>query len=231
MFLTSGVKGLSMQLLSLSQGKCEHSRPLLCFFPSTHSPTMHHSLHPLRQCEARNSIRFITEPPEISAFSARSWARDGATDPRMYRTRTHAHGWYPGSQIIDANGAVADGEGGESQSKGQISPTWRKPWKKICCKKDLVCPETKYEQLHCPVFFFNLMHVRKQLNLHMWNHICLQNKIFGRRSVSEECKPLIKTPVLSKALSLFFFFVVKIIEGCWKKHTGVNKTWVRLRST
>lgn len=56
--------------------------------PSTHSPTMHHSLHPLRQCEARNSIRFITEPPEISAFSARSWTREGATDPRMYRTRT-----------------------------------------------------------------------------------------------------------------------------------------------
>lgn len=72
----------------------------------------------------------------------------------------HAHGRYPGSEIIDANGAAVDREGGESQSKGQISPTWRKPWKKICWKKDHVCPEPKYEQLLCPVFF-HLMYVRK----------------------------------------------------------------------
>lgn len=85
---------------------------------------------------------------------------DGATDPHACTERAHAHGWYPSAEIIDANGAVADGEGGESRSRGQISPTWRKPWKKICCKEDLVCPEPKSEQLHGPVhfvFFFFLI--------------------------------------------------------------------------
>lgn len=87
----------------------------------------------------------------------------------------HAHGRYPGSEIIDADGAAVDREGGESQSKGQISPTWRKPWKKICWKIDHVCPEPKYEQLLC-LGCFHLMYIRKQQHLLMWNHICLQIK-------------------------------------------------------
>lgn len=47
--------------------------------------TIQRSPHPLWQCEAGYSIRSITEPPEISAFSACSRARDCETD-----TYTHS---------------------------------------------------------------------------------------------------------------------------------------------
>lgn len=70
--------------------------------------------------------------------------------------RAHAHGRYSDSEIIDADGAAADRGGGTGRSKGQISSAWRKPWKRICWKKDHVCPEPKHEQLLCPVFFIIL---------------------------------------------------------------------------
>lgn len=41
-----------------------------------------------------------------------------------------------------------------------------------------------------------------------------EKKTDWETSDSKECKPLIKTPVSSQALSFPFYFVVKIIEGC-----------------
>ena len=63
--------------------------PLANFFSSTHRSTMQRSLHPPWQFEAWNIIRSITEPLEISAFSACSEARDGETDMLTYGPCTH----------------------------------------------------------------------------------------------------------------------------------------------
>lgn len=87
--MTSGVKGLIKHISLISPSKCEHSLPLPSpLFLPLH-PTIQRSLHPPWQCEAGNSICSITEPLEISAFSACSGARDGETDTRTYSTCTH----------------------------------------------------------------------------------------------------------------------------------------------
>lgn len=92
-FVTSGVKGLIKQIGFHSylqiKGGYSHLLPSPLFLPSL--PTIQCSLHPPRQSEAGNSIRYITEPLEISAFSACSGARDGETDTHTY---THTR-WIP----------------------------------------------------------------------------------------------------------------------------------------
>lgn len=125
--MASGVKGLIKQIgfhSYLVNGGYSHPLPSPLLIP-LHPPTTFQRSLPLVppwQCEAGNSIRSITEPPEISAFSACSGAGDGETDTRTYSTctRTHTHSGYLGSEIINANRAAADREGGERQTQGQV---------------------------------------------------------------------------------------------------------------
>lgn len=84
------------------------------------------------------------------------------------------------------------------------------------------------------------LYVRNRQNAQKWKEkmktrlgVKKIKKMNWEMSDSKECKPLIKTPVSSQALSFPFCFVVKIIEGCWKKcwHARLNNTRIRLWST
>lgn len=111
---------------------------------------------PLRQCEARNSIRFITEPPEISAFSARSWARDSATDPRMYRRCTRPR-QIPQPQDNRCQWSMLIEKVEKVRAKAKFRPNEKNL--EIILQEEVSCvPRNKYEQLQLllTVFFFIL---------------------------------------------------------------------------
>ncbi len=111
--------------------------PLPYFFLSpSPSPLLSNAPSIPHGSEAGNSIRSITEPLEISAFSACIGAKDSETDTCTYSICTHTHkahthSGYLRSEIINANkAAAADREGGGGQSQGQVILKQAKPRKK-----------------------------------------------------------------------------------------------------
>lgn len=87
----------------------------------------------------------------------------------------HAHGRYPGPRIIDANGAAADQESGESQQRPNFTQMKKNPSNYSAGRSTTCAPNQNMNNSFLLCFFFFIL-CREQQNPNMWKHICLQKK-------------------------------------------------------